>query len=217
MSMNYVVLVPEGQWPSFAQMNARLAARGYDLQVVPQGEQSVDDPMQEFGGFLSFDAIFRGELIEMDCYHRVLEEFVADEFAETLAEVGSDFEPAAGMHEWHCSFSPSIPPEFMPPNDVVTAILVLDFGGYGYLDRLSFGSDEWAEGLLQQADAIIAELDNAPPKPASSPAVPSQAIPPPTQADAVSPPPKGSPVPIGMIIGCGLILLAIASWVTQNS
>ncbi|MEP3052045.1 MAG: hypothetical protein ABJP48_04805 [Erythrobacter sp.] len=161
MSLTYEVAVPKGKWPSFGQMNAALQQRGYPLRVLLQGDQKLDDPMQEFDGFLSFHAEFMGEFQEMEVYcqpygpkfpdHRITEDT-----NEHLEEIGSGFRVKDGDHNMNVGFGPRIPQKYFAPYCLLMGALVRDFGGYGYEGQgPSFGRMDWAQELLDLAEGTI--------------------------------------------------------------
>ncbi|MEP2549672.1 MAG: hypothetical protein ABJH26_00125, partial [Marinomonas sp.] len=116
MSLCYEVAVPQGKWPSFAAMNAALAARDFPLTVLCQGEQKPGDPMVEFDGFLSFHVRFMGELQEMEVYCGPYGNKGYDrdteEANELLEEIGSDHRIKDGDHNMNVGFGPRIPDEY---------------------------------------------------------------------------------------------------------
>ncbi|MBV7258617.1 hypothetical protein [Erythrobacter crassostreae] len=158
MSLTYEVAVPKGKWPSFGQMNAALQQRGYPLRVLLQGDQQLDDPMQEFDGFLSFHVEFMGEFQEMEVYCAPYGPKGRDteDTNEHLEQIGSDHRVQDGDYNMNVGFSPSIPQKYFAPYCLLMGTLVRDFGGYGYEGQgPSFGRMDWAKELLDSAEGIV--------------------------------------------------------------
>lgn len=159
MSIVYSVIVPEGKWPTFAEMNALLRMRSYPLEVIPHSPQTKHSPMAEHGGFLSFACKFRGELQEMDCYHVVYDACRVEDTDNWLESIGSPFRTATGMHHWDFSFGPKTPPQFLIPYLLIATTLVLDCDGYGCEGQApSFGKEDWANDLLAAAKVMAKDL-----------------------------------------------------------
>jgi hypothetical protein len=208
MSLSFNVAVPAENWPSFAEMNALIAARGYPLRVVPPETKSPDDPMGEADGLLSLIVEFRGKTQEMDAYHRVMEAFDADDTNEMLEQIGAPHRVTPGMHDWSYSFGPSIPPEYLAPYCILAGILVLDCDGYGYEGQgPSFGAEDYGRAELAEADRQIALLD-----------APAPIAPPKTRP---APQPKRKlfgivPVNIWTLLAGLVVVLMLAECVDQN-
>lgn len=221
MSMCYEVAVPQGKWPSFAAMNAALAAGGYPLKVLLQGEQQPDDPMQEFDGFLSFHVEFMGEFQEMEVYCAPYgpKGRDAEDTNEFFEELGSGHRVKDGDHNMNVGFSPSIPQNYFAPYCLLMGTLVRDFDGYGYEGQgPSFGRMDWAEELFANADATIeyekrkkAEAE----KEAQTPKVGTPTMAQPAAANT-APTPTKKGFPIWRTLAVIVVALLVAEFVDKN-
>jgi len=144
-------------------MNAALQQHGYPLRVLLQGDQKLDDPMQEFDGFLSFHVEFMGEFQEMEVYCRPFGPKGRDveDTNEHLEQIGSDHRVKDGDYNMNVGFGPRIPQKYFASYCFLMGTLVSDFDGYGYEGQgPSFGRMDWAKELIDTGLAAVAYEKN---------------------------------------------------------
>ncbi|MFK7842126.1 MAG: hypothetical protein AB8B54_07670 [Sphingorhabdus sp.] len=163
MSLTYEVAVPQGKWPTFAQMNAAFERHGYPMKVLVQGDQKLDEPMKEFDGYLSFQVDFMGELHELDAH---CSQFgpafpgmaYAEDANELLEDLGSDYRVKDGDHHYNVGMGTKAPPRHCAANYYMMGVLVTDFDGYGYEGQGGlFGRSAFSNEMLGYANAIVAD------------------------------------------------------------
>lgn len=180
----FEVFVPDGKWPTFAEVNAALARRGYKMTMVPQAGQTENDPL--FHHQYMFKVRF--EMGGQD-YEEYLEESSAGRFEqawlgqyaddceetnERLEECGSPYRVAPGEHVLKTCFSPHVEPRYVVPPVLLNAVMIKDFGGYGFDgEEMKFGRDDFADRMLSWIAPHVRPEGEAPSTSATPVAVPA--------------------------------------------
>lgn len=152
MSIDYEVIVPGDRWPTFADANRALRARGFPVEIVPGKSMASDEPIQNVARTL-------GMLVRVNRTPLELQVFVGpfsdpiradDETNETLEMIGAEIRARPGDYQFSVGLHSS--PDEWTAASYIMAVLVLDFGGYGYeLQAESHGRDPWAFDLIEAA------------------------------------------------------------------